>query len=292
MATYFNPIFSYKTISFDNITFHNPTGGLSVIRMNPVSKNLFSVTAMYSAALINGIENNYPDLYHNIILSLNGKINRHSFLGAFVANTDEPVYGGLHTFNAFAGYTYDLVNWPHFSMDVGAYLIFMDIGVNLPDGTPWLVWPLPNIMLKWDYEWIDVSIFSGIELTVADGKPVSLTMSKKSNDSDISLWYHYFRNKTSSTEILGIGIGLKNTTSKVSTFEGNTYGINYSALYGSLRIFRLIELNGGWAFNGKENYGKINWDNLFEMYGYSDEMDYNAEIGNGFFFSVSARLIF
>jgi hypothetical protein len=56
-----------------------------------------------------------------------------------------------------------------------------------------------------------------------------------------------------------------------------------------LRIFRLIELNGGWAFNGKERYGKINGDNLFEMYGYSDEMDYNARIGNGFFFTTGRR---
>jgi hypothetical protein len=292
LATYVNPIFSYKTTSFENITFHNPTGGLSVIRMNPVSKDLFSVTAMYSATVIDGVEHNYPDIYHNIVLSLNGKTARHSFLGAVAANTDKPFYGGLHTFNVFAGYTYDLINGPHFSMDLGAYLIFMDIGVNLPDEMPWLMWPLPSIALKWDYEWIDVGIFPGIKLTIADGKPVSFTISKKSDDFDMSLWYHYFKNKTSLTEIFGIGIGLKNTTSEVNTADGNIYGINYYALYGSLRIFKLIELNGGWAFNGKEKYGKMSWDNLFEMYGYSDEMDYNTGIGNGFFFTISARFIF
>ncbi|MDR1072629.1 MAG: hypothetical protein LBL45_02995 [Treponema sp.] len=187
--------------------------------MNPVSKDLFSVTAMYSASIIDGVENDYPDTYHNIVLSFNGKMDRHSFLEAIIANTDKPFYGGLHTFNAFAGYTYDLINGPHFSMDAGAYVIFMDIGVNFPNGTPWLIWPLPNVTLKWDYEWIDVIVLPGIALTIADGKPVSFTISKKSNDFDMSLWYHYFRNKTSLAEIFGVGIGLKNTTSKVNTID-------------------------------------------------------------------------
>jgi hypothetical protein len=272
--------------------FHNPTGGISVTRLNPATKNLFSATAMYSATIVDGIENNYPSLYHSIVLSLNGKAGRHTGFGAITANTDEPFYGGIHTFNAFAGYTYDLIKGTHFSMNLGAYLIFMDINVKLPDGTPWLVWPLPAIALKWDYEWIDVSVFPGIGITIADGKPVSFTMTKKSDDFDLSLWYHYYGKRQSRVELFGIGAGIKNATSEVKTAAGDIYGINYYALYGTIRIFRLLELHGGWAFNGKERYGKINWDNLFEMYGYSDELDYKTEIGNGFFFTISARFIF
>jgi hypothetical protein len=291
-ATFFNPVISYKITSFDDVVFHNPTGGLSVTRINPATKNVFSTTAMYSATIADGIENNYPSLYHSIVLSFNGKAGRHTGFGAITANTDEPFYGGLHTFNAFAGYTYDLINGPHFSMDLGAYLIFMDINVNLPDGTPWLIWPLPGIALRWDYEWIDIGVFPGVKITIADGKPVSFTMYKKSNDFDLSLWRHYYGKRQSRLEVLGIGAGLKNTTSQVKTAAGDIYGINYYALYGSLRILRLLEFHGGWTFNGKERYGKINWDNLFEMYGYSDELEYKTEIGNGFFFTISARFIF
>jgi hypothetical protein len=291
-ATFFTPIVSYKTTSLNGIVFHNPMGGLSATRINPVTKNIFSTTAMYSATIVDGIENNYPSLYHSIVLSFNGKAGRHTGFGAITANTDKPFYGGLHTVNAFAGYTYDLINGPHFSMDLGAYLIFMDISVNLPDGTPWLVWPLPAIALKWDYEWIDISVFPGIGITVADGKPVSFVMTKKSDDFDLSLWYHYYGKRQSRVEILGIGAGLKNAASQVKTAAGDIYGINYYALYGGLKIFRLLEFHGGWAFDGKERYRKINWDNLFEMYGYSDDQEYKAEIGNGFFFTISARFIF
>jgi hypothetical protein len=288
---YFMPIVSYKMISFENITFHNPTGGIAITRLNPTSTNLFSVAAMYAAAITEGVQNNYPNMYHNVVLSFNGKIGRHSLLGTFGANTDKPFYGGLNTVNAFGGYTYDLINGPHFSMNLGGYLMFRDIGINLPDGTPWLFWPLPFLALKWDYEWIDVSFLPGITITIADGKPFSFTISKKSDDFDTAFWHHYFRNNNPAAEIFGIGIGLKNTTSKVTTAEGNIYGINYYALYGGIRIFRLIEINGGWAFNGKEKYDRIKWDDIVETYGASDELDYNTGIGNGFFFSISARFI-
>jgi hypothetical protein len=247
---------------------------------------------MYSATIAKGIKNNYPGLYHSIVLALNGKAGRHTFLGALAANTDEPFFGGLHTFNVFAGYTYDLIKGPHFSMDLGAYLIFMDINVTFPNGAPWLIWPLPGIALKWDYEWIDVGVFPGIEITIADGKPVSFTMYKKSNDFDMSLWYHYYGRQHSRVELFGLVAGLKNAISQVKTAAGDIYGINYYTLYGSLRVFRLLEFQGGWTFNGRERYGKINWDNLFEMYGYSDELEYKTEIGDGFFFTVSARFIF
>jgi hypothetical protein len=291
-SAFFTPMLSYETVSFDGIVFHNPMGGLSFTRVNSATKNLFSVTAMYSATIADGIENNYPSLYHSIALAFNGKAGRHTGLGAVTAQTDEPFYGGLHTFNAVAGYTYDLINGAHFSMDLGVYLMFMDINAKLPDGTPWFVWPLPAIALKWDYEWVDISVFPGVKVTIADGKAVSFVVSKRSDDFDLSLWYHYYGNRQSKFEILGIGAGLKNAASQVKTAAGDVYEINYYALYGSLRILKLIELHGGWAFDGKERYGKINWGNLFEMYGYSDELDYKAEIGNGFFFTISARFIF
>jgi hypothetical protein len=289
---FFQPILSYKIISFENITFHNPTGGLSVGRFNPASKNLFSVATMYGLTLTEGIQNKYPDIYHNIILSFNGKTGRHSFLGAFTANTDKPLYGGLHTFNAFAGYTYNLIQRPHFSMVLGGYLMFMDIGVALPNGTAWLFWTLPFLSLKWDYEWIDVSLLPGITITIADGKPLSFAVSKKTGDFDAAFWYHYFRNKNPSAELFGIGIGLKNATSEVKTAAGDIYGINYYALYAGIRIFKMIEVNGGWTFNGKEKYDQVHWGSIFETYGHSDEFDYQTEIGNGFFFSVSVKAVF
>jgi hypothetical protein len=40
---------------------------------------------------------------------------------------------------------------------------------------------------------------------------------------------------------------------------GGKYGMNYDAIYGSLRLFRFIEIRGGWAINGKEGCDEVNW---------------------------------
>jgi hypothetical protein len=53
---------------------------------------------------------------------------------------------------------------------------------------------------------------------------------------------------------------------------------------------RLFEISGGWAFNGKDGYEKVNWKTLFESNGYSDDSMYGGNIGNGFFVSISIRM--
>jgi hypothetical protein len=288
----FMPIFSYNLLSFENVKLHTPTAGLSLIKANALSQELFSISAIYNMNIVNGIQSDYKNIYHNVIMSVQEKIKRHSIIGAFIATTDKPLYGGLHTFNGIASYSYDLINGEHFSMDLGGSLIFIDIGINLPDGTPWLIWPLPSVSLQWEYEWVGFNILPGIQLTIAPRKPVSFILSRKSHEFDASLWFSRFMKDRPETEIFGLGIGVKNASSEVVSADGDTYGINYYSVYGSLRILRFFQINGGWAIGGKERYGKKNWENLLENYGYSNDFDYNQSIGNGFFFSVSARIMF
>ena len=91
--------------------------------------------------------------------------------------------------------------------------------------------------------------------------------------------------------MLSIGIGIKNDTTKLSFANGRSYGINYNALYGTIRLFTLFEASGGWVFNGKESYEERIYEKLI---GYSglNVSTYNANKGNGFFIALSARMLF
>jgi hypothetical protein len=288
---FYMPILSYTFISLGNIQAHNALGGLTLYRFNPNERDkLFSVSLIYTPQILTGISPDFPNLYHTAALSITQKIHRHTINGAFIAMTDKPVYGGLRTFMGMAGYSYDLINGTHFSMDLGVRLAVMDIGLTLDNGMPWLLWPIPSISLSWEYEWITFGLIPGVRATIAPKFPVSLNLKSGSHKYDASVWYRYFRNGNPLAEIMGIGIGIKRDSSNVIRSDGWEYGINYDAIYGTLRLLRLFEISGGWAFNGKEGYKQINWESLLESDGYSDDSMYSGNAGNGFFISISARM--
>jgi hypothetical protein len=189
-----------------------------------------------------------------------------------------------------AGYSYDLINGRHFSMDLGGRLVVMDVGLTLDNGMPWLLWPIPSISLSWDYKWINFGIMPGVWMTIAPKFPISLIIKAGSHKYDASLWYRRFRNGNPLAERMGIGVGIKRDSSNVMLSDGGKYGINYDTIYGSLRLFRVIEISGGWVFNGKEGYDEVNWETLFESSGYSNDAMYSGNIGNGYFVSLSVRM--
>jgi hypothetical protein len=288
--TFFMPIASYAFISLGNIQAHNAVGGLALYRFNPNERDkLFSISLIYTPHILIDTAPDFPALYHTASLSITQKISRHTISGTFIAMTDKPVYGGLRTFMGMAGYSYDLINGTHFSMDLGARLAVMDIGVTLDNGTPWLLWPIPSVRLAWNYEWITFGLMPGAWATIAPKFPVSLNFKTGSQTYDVSLWYRYFRNGNPSAEIMGIGIGVKKDLSTVIRSDGWKYDIYYDALYGSVRLLRLFEISGGWIFDGKEGYKEINWETLFESVGYSDASMYSGNTGKGFFVSISVR---
>jgi hypothetical protein len=288
---FYMPMLSYTFISLGDIQAHNAVGGLTLYRFNPNERNkYFSVSLLYTPQILTGISSDFPNLYHTAALSITQKIDRHTINGAFIAITDKPVYGGLRTFMGIAGYSYDLVNGKHFSMDIGGRLILMDVGLRLDNGTPWLLWPIPSISLSWEYEWITFGLIPGARMTIAPKFPVSLIAKTSSHEFDVSLWYRHFKKGNILAEIIGMGVGIKRDSSNVMLSDGGKYGINYDAIYGTLRLLRFFEISGGWAFNGKEGYGKINWETLFESEGYSDDSMYSGNIGNGFFVSLSVRM--
>jgi hypothetical protein len=286
------PNVSYTLISFDDIQIHNPLASLTIIRFNPAEQDRsFTASLSYSPQIMGDIRSDFPALHHTASAFITQKIRRHSILGAFLARTDKPIYGGLNTIMGFAGYSYNVIQGTHFSMTLGLNVIVMDIGVQLSNGISWILWPIPSMNLSWKYEWIDFSFTPAPALTIAPKSPFCLTARIGYPEYDISFWYRSFRNSNPSAELFGLGIGMKNDTNKTMSADGMSYGINYNALYGTIRLFSLVEISGGWTFNGKEGYSERSYEELIE-YGGLSASEYGGNIGQGFFVSISARILF
>lgn len=290
--TVYMPNLSYTLISFDDIQIHNPLASLTIIRFNPAKQDdSFTASLFYSPQIMMDMQPDFPTLYHSAAMFINQKIRRHSILASFLVNTDKPIYGGLNTVMGVAGYLYNLIKGEHFSMSLGLNLIVMDIGVKLDNGLSWILWPIPSINLIWEYKWINFSFTPMPALTIAPKSPFCLTAELSYPEYDISLWYRFFRNNNPAAEMLGIGLGMRNDTNKTMFADGRSYGINYNALYGTILVFNLVEISGGWLFNGKEGYGENSYEKLIG-YGGLSVSKYDGNIGQGFFVSIFARIMF
>jgi len=285
------PSASYNYISFDKYRLHDISGRLTLLRFNPAEKGkISSVSLAYSPQIAAEIDYDFPNLFHNISLSIMHKVDSHIITGSFSAITEKPLYGGSHTFMGMAGYSYNLVKGGHFSMNLGAMLFLMDIGITMNNGTPWMLWPLPMISLSWDYEWINFGFMPGVRITIGPKFPVSIVAKTVTGGYDAALWCRYFKNKDPANELLGMAVGFKKETSNVMISDGGKYGINYYSLYGSLRLFKFLEASGGWAFNGREGYNKITRDSILGFAGFSKNSTYNTDVGSGYFLSISFKM--
>ena len=167
----------------------------------------------------------------------------------------------------------------------------MDIGVTLDNGTRWLIWPIPIINFSWEYDWFSVALIPGIRFALAPKSQVGIMANTNLKEFDVSLWYRYFGNGSGRAERLGAGIGIKNDTTTINLANGNKYGINYNALYLTIRLLRVFEISGGRVFNGKSGEEQTGLEALLSRSsGYSDNALYTNDMGDGFFVSVSLNL--
>ncbi|MDR0375796.1 MAG: hypothetical protein LBH85_08760 [Treponema sp.] len=118
------PMLSCTFITLGDIQSHSVVGGLTLYQFNPNERDKsFSISMIYTPQALTGVNLDIPNLYHTAALSVVQKIKRHTINRSFIALTDKSVYGELRAFMGVAGYSYDLINGRHFSMDLGGNLV-------------------------------------------------------------------------------------------------------------------------------------------------------------------------
>ena len=232
--------------------------------------------------------------FHQIDVVLDGRIEQHQLLGVFQSDSDKPAVGGPHTFQAGAGWGYEVIRNPSVSLIVGAALALGDFGIELPNGEPLPVTPLPIVRFNVTSEWFDgtFEFVTGAELsfTIAPEKRIrfsaELEIDGFESINDVTgegvLWYRFFpegsgAGPSSLGDFLGIGLGVKNDSFgfDLAGPGRDTFESQYSSVFAILDA-TVLEIRGGYIFDSRELY--------------NDTVVRNT--GRGFFISVQARYRF
>ena len=228
-----------------------------------------------------------PKLYHQIQAEFDGRIKRHQLLFSFQSSSNEPVIGGLHTFNIGGGWGYELIRQPHVSLILGALVAVSDFGITLPGGGVWPLLPLPFVRFGVDTQWFASSFdFLGdpsLTFTVAPKSKIRLTgdmrMKKFRSIDDLlcefTLWYRFFDSGHKLGDFAGIGLGFKNGGKDfaLSGSETEDFGFRQRSVFATLDL-SILKIQGGWIFDSQ----------------YIVDNEKSGNPGKGFFISVGGMI--
>jgi hypothetical protein len=286
------PMASYNYIGLENQSVHIPGIGFGLMKgdygkdFTEIHRSFFGV-ALYQPVFYNNA--GADETYHQIDILLDGRIERHEFLGIFRSASDKPVAGGLQTFQAGLGYGYELIRNSSVSLVLGAAIAVGDFGLSLPDGSLFPILPLPVIRFGLNLKWVDLTFdfLTGpnMAFTIAPEKRIRFTadmrMDYYRSIEDIIceyiLWYRFFDNNSSLGDFMGVGIGFKNDSIGFDLTIGRDkkFELQHSAIF-SVIDFTVLRLEGGYIFDSR---------NLV------DEKELNSQ-GKGFYMAIQGMYRF
>jgi hypothetical protein len=282
------PMINYEYLRFDDQQLHLFGEGLLYTKGNmepPVSEayNNFMIGGMFKQISVNEVIPEYKGLYHEIIMMAERKINKHLFLGFFLSQAAEPVYGGLHTFVGALGYGYELIRNDNISLTLGAGLVVTDWDIEFSNDVVWPIFPMPLLRFSvrtsfvnftFDFQkdiTMGFTLLPESKIRLTGNSVINFSMLRSLRDMyfDITLWYRFFSKESEMGDFAGAGLGFKNHGLGASLDKGRSYELNYYSAYGILDM-SFLKLSAGYSFNGREIY----------------DMERINKIGNGFFVSA------
>jgi hypothetical protein len=269
------PMASYDYVHLDEQAIHSPSLGIAVTAgdygndFTDIHRSFFGV-AKYQPVFFK--QNAGKGTFHQIDLMLDGRIERHQLLAMFQSDSDKPAVGGLHTFQAGAGWGYEVIHNSSVSLILGAALAAGDFGIELPNGEPLPVTLLPIVRFNFTSKWFDgaFEFLTGPELsfTIAPEKRIrfsgEIEIDGFESINDVTgegiLWYRFFPESSgvapsSLGDFLGIGLGIRNdsfgfdlTGSNKDTFESQ-----YTSIFATVDATAL-QISAGYIFDSRELY--------------------------------------
>jgi hypothetical protein len=290
---FFLPLASYDYVNLDDQSIHVPGLGFAVMKgeqnisFTDVHKQ-FLLTALYRPFFFGEVSCPLPDVYHGVDFLFDGRWERHQFLLIFKTSSDKPVAGGLQTVQAGLGWGYEILRYSNCSFILGAAVGLTDFGIDLPNGDPLPVFPLPLVRLKLKTEWLTGSFefLTGpnLDFTVAPEKPIRFTASMRMdnyrNINDLIgegvIWYRPFSTGHPLGDFAGIGLGIKNESFgfDLSAGRDKTFEQQYTAAFGIVDV-SILKISGGYIVDSRELYN-----------------GYKKDTGKGFFVSIQGMYRF
>ncbi len=288
-GTHYIPLLKYDFLSLDSQNIHSPGAGLVIQSDEVLFVGLYTRHSFKEPLLFN-----YPEVYHSIDILYDAQKNRHQYLGIFKSESDQPVYGGLKTFQTAVAYGYELIHRQNYSLVLGGGLAVSDFGIELSNGKPWPLIPVPLIRMKYSSKRIETKFefltTPNIDLTIGPQSQFRFIgecrMDQFRDIRDLifecSLAYRFFPVDHPMGDFAGISVGVKNDNygafdlgdyEVVYLEKDESIEIHYNAVFGTID-FTLLKITGGYAFNGRELYREVDTRDIGEGYFLSIECMY------------------
>jgi hypothetical protein len=275
------PMARYEQFALGGQDIYRPTVGLEIASPD---QQTYRVEAGYSLHRQGRAEGEH-DLFHAIDLSASRRSGRHQVLGLFLSESDEPVAGGIKTFQAGAGYTYDVLRSESQALSLGAGLAMGGLGLELPDGTDLRILPVPLLQYRWKTDFVDIafSCLAGPDLAVSGPRSGRLRLDgylgfrrlreARDLDFDVSASYRLFAPDEQGGDFAGVMAGIRNASWHFQPAKGPSRDLSCYTPYLGLDL-SFVRITGGAALAGRERRGASEHRNL----------------GDGSFLAVQARL--
>ncbi|MCL1992008.1 MAG: hypothetical protein FWG66_03560 [Spirochaetes bacterium] len=271
--------FGYDFIRLGSQSIHNPAIGVGFLLgdmdapFTEVEGRILALALWRPLFFSQRPHAGVPTALHNVEALVDWRIERHQLLLILNSTADRPLAGGLSTFQAGAGWGYEVIRQRHISLILGAALAVgeFDVGdATLP------VLPVPLIRFAVDTQWFNASFdfLTGpnLDFTIAPEKRIRFTADMRMDHyrsiidviCEFTLWYRLFPSEHRLGDFAGIGIGFKNdaedfaiTGNQTIENRASVFEIQRASLFAVIDL-SLLRLEGGWIFNSRYTFNGQN----------------------------------
>lgn len=215
------------------------------------------------------LQYDFPRRYHTIDSLLDVKDGRDQYIGIFKSESDQPVSGGINTFQAAAVYGYEMIREPHLSFVLGGGIAVGNFGLKTSDGKNWPLIPVPLVRMNYQSHWLDAKFefltSPNLGFTLAPKDRVRLTgdfrMDQMRDSRDfifeLALAYRPYSGQDEKGDFAGLSIGFKNDNYGAFQLghkdEKESIEVHYKTVFVEIDV-SVLKITAGYAFDGRILY--------------------------------------
>ena len=271
------PMAGYELLSLESQDLHSISVGGAILARESTFIGLYSYRFFNREPAPS-----YPERYHTLDMLYDAGPGRHQIVTLLKSESDEPLYGGIETFQAAAVYGYEVLSRPNSSLALGGGLAVADFGLDFP------ILPVPFIRLAHQSPLLDagfdfitgpnlgVTLLPESHLQLRGDARMDQFRDIRDLIFEVALEYRFFADGAPRDSFAGVSLGFKNDALAYTVGQtGDEYEVQYNALFGEIDL-GVLTVTGGYAFEGRERYGE-------------NEI---GQIGEGFFLTIQGLYMF
>ncbi len=211
----------------------------------------------------------YPNQFKSIDMLVDGKKDDYHYIGIFRSESDQPVSGGLSTYQIGTAIGYEISRTENMSVVLGGGVAVGDFDIETSGGKTWPIIPVPLVRINYESEHLNskfefltspnfsFTLFPDKQLRMTGDIRIDQFRDSRDVIYELNLGYRFFHEKSEHGDFAGISIGIKNDSigefTLADTKGDETFEVHYNSLFATLDL-SLIKITAGYAFNGRQLY--------------------------------------